>query len=105
MPTTDVDGDVAALHPVPGVRRQPDDQVQVAGRGALAALPALAGQPDPLPVDHPGRDVHLVAAPVEGDPPTAAPVRLLHRQDQLGLLVGAGHRPPAPSHAGHGGPD
>jgi len=77
------------------VRRQPDDQVQVAGRGALAALPALAGQPDPLPVDHPGRDVHLVAAPVEGDPPTAAPVRLLHRQDQLGLLVGAGHRPPA----------
>ena len=37
------------------VRRQLDDQVQVARRAAGDAGVALAGEADPLPVDDPGR--------------------------------------------------
>ena len=45
-----VDVDVAALDPVPGVRREAHDQVEVAGRRRRRALAALAGQPDALAV-------------------------------------------------------
>ncbi len=47
-----LDMQVAALEPVSGVRGDPDDEVEVASRGAVAAVAALAGQPDPLAVGH-----------------------------------------------------
>src|SRR4029450_10518830 len=63
--------------------------------------PPLAGQADPLAVDHPGRDGDLVAAlpvrPGPADPAPAAPVGLFDGQLELGLLVGPGHRPGRPA--------
>ena len=44
--------DVPAVQPVAGVRRDANDQVEVAGRRPAGALAALAGEADPLPVDH-----------------------------------------------------
>ena len=48
--------DVAAVDPVAGVRRDAHDEVEVAGRRAVGALAALAGEPDALAVDDAGGD-------------------------------------------------
>src|SRR5919107_396547 len=91
--------EVASVQAVARVGQDADDQVQVAGRGAAGAPAALAGQADPLAVHHPGWDGHLVAALAvragQVDPAAAAAVRLLDRELELGLLVGAGDRPAA----------
>ena len=88
-------------HPVPRVRRDPHHEVQVSGGRAVAAPAALAGQPDPLAVGHAGRDVDVEgrAGAVTGqrDRPAAAAVGLLDGELELGLLVGAGNRAPAPA--------
>ena len=75
-------------------------------RLAADALPALAREADPLAVDGPRRDRDVVAArttgPRERDLPTSAAVRVLDRELDLGLLVGAADRTtsaPAPEQA------
>src|SRR5262249_23945626 len=72
-----------------------DDQVEVAGRISLAALP---GQPDPVAVRDPFGDGHGNGpAAVEGDPSAAAVVGLLDGELELGLLVGARPLDPEPA--------
>jgi hypothetical protein len=63
------------------------------------ALAALARQPDPLPVGHPGGDVDVVAPRTLGArqrdraPPT--PVCLFDGQDELGFLIRPADRTPS----------
>src|SRR6185369_6878006 len=89
--------------PISRMRRDAHSQVQIPGRAIAAGTPALPGQPDPLPVHHPGRDGHGVDPGAleasEGDLTAAAPVRLLDAQLQLGLLIGAGNRTGRPTRA------
>ena len=99
-----LDVEVVALHPIPPVVAQPDDEVEVAGRGAAGALTALAGEPDPFPVHDAGRDLDLERTSAVGSgerhraPATA--ICLLDGQLDLHLLISARDRaPPAPSTA------
>src|SRR5690606_35624312 len=87
---------VPAIDAVAGVLGEPADRVEVAGRAAVEAGPALPGEPDALAVRHPCRDRHRERAragrAVEGDRTPPAPVRLLDGEHELGLLVGARDR-------------
>ena len=74
--------------------------------GATAdARAALPGEPDPLTVAHPARDVDLDAAPVAQRQPALAPARgFLQPQVEHGLVVRPAHREllnprPAPTRA------
>ena len=86
------------------MRRQLDDQVEVAGRPSARARLPLPGEPDALAVQHPLRDVHRIrlhaprARVGERDLTAAAARRLLEGQRQPRLGVGAGrHAAAAPA--------
>src|SRR5215475_13472220 len=74
--------DVTAVQAISGVRRSLDDQVQIARLCSVAALAALASEPDPLSFRHTCRDGHLQRAcplqALDGDGPAATAVSLIH---------------------------
>jgi hypothetical protein len=92
--------EITPVEAVSRVRRDPHDEIEVAVTRPVAAATALPGQPDPLAVRYPGRhrDFQGPARAFAGqrDGPARAPVGLFDGELELGLLVGAGDRSPAP---------
>src|SRR4030095_15930887 len=85
-------------NPVARVRCDPDDQIQVARLSPAGAPATLPAQPDALPVDHSGRNLHIKGAlPIRaGDGETAlgSVVGLLDGDLGLELLIRTRHRTP-----------
>src|SRR5688572_21011173 len=83
-------------NPVARVRCDPDDQIQVARLSAAGAPATLPAEPDALPVDHSGRNVHIERALSirAGDGKTAlgSVVGLLDGDLGLELLIRTRHR-------------
>ena len=74
-----------------GLERDPE--VEVAGRPAVATRCALSGQPNQLAVAHSGGKVDVDLTVVERQPAASSLQRVLQRQLEQRLAVGASQRP------------
>ena len=78
--------------------RYPDDEVEVTRLGPSGALPTLPREPDALAVGDTSRDRDVDRArtgrPTDGEAAATTGVRLLDRDRELALLIGASNASP-----------
>jgi len=100
-PEREVHHEVVPLYPEPGIRRDPQAEIEVSGRAARLSWLPLPGQAEDEAVARTARDLHVERAlPVQADAPLAASQKVLHRDRQLGFDVASAKCHPGPATAG-----